>query len=109
VPRAAQDPEPHRAHFRALRTAKNHGLHEVARHLDPGGNGASHPGRPGTQSIEICCASLRQILEQKYVAELALGVNTESVSINKDEIDASIDLFHALKQVLDRHEQALRA
>jgi hypothetical protein len=64
---------------------------------------------PLTESIAICCASLRQILEQKYVAELALGVNTESVSINKDEIDASIDLFHALKQVLDRHEQALRA
>jgi hypothetical protein len=64
---------------------------------------------PLAKSIEICCASLREILEQDYVAELPLGVNTESVSINKEEIDASIDLFHALKQVLDRHEQALRA
>lgn len=64
---------------------------------------------PLAKSIEICCANLRQILDQGYVAELPLGVNTESVSINKEEIDASIDLFQALKQVLDRHEHALRA
>jgi hypothetical protein len=64
---------------------------------------------PLSKSIEICCANLREILEQDYVAELPLGVNTESVSINKDEIDASVDLFRALKQVLDRHGQALRA
>jgi hypothetical protein len=29
-----------------------------------------------------------------------LGVNVESVSINRDEIDASVDLFHALREVL---------
>jgi hypothetical protein len=27
-------------------------------------------------------------------------MNVESVSINKDEIDASVDLFHALADVL---------
>jgi hypothetical protein len=27
-------------------------------------------------------------------------VNVESVSINRDEIEASIDLFHALREVL---------
>jgi 5,10-methylenetetrahydrofolate reductase len=64
---------------------------------------------PLAKSIEICCANLRQILAQDYVAGLPLGVNTESVSINKDEIDASVDLFHALKQVLDRNRQPLRA
>ncbi len=64
---------------------------------------------PLSKSIEICCANLREILDQDYVHELPLGVNTESVSINKEEIDASIDLFHALKQVLDRREQTLRA
>jgi len=31
---------------------------------------------------------------------LPLGINVESVSINRDEIDASIDLFHALREVL---------
>lgn len=64
---------------------------------------------PLARSIEICSDNLRQILDQDYVHELPLGVNTESVSINKDEIDASIDLFHALNRVLDRSERALRA
>jgi hypothetical protein len=32
---------------------------------------------------------------------LPLGVNVESVSINRDEIDASIDLFHALREVMN--------
>jgi hypothetical protein len=62
---------------------------------------ASHA--PLAKSIEICCANLRQILDQDYAAELPLGVNTESVSINKEEIDASIDLFRALNEVLERH------
>lgn len=64
---------------------------------------------PLARSIEICSENLREILDQDYVRELPLGVNTESVSINKDEIDASVDLFHALNQVLDRSERALRA
>jgi hypothetical protein len=64
---------------------------------------------PLAKSIEICCENLRQILDQDYAAELPLGVNTESVSINREEIDASIDLFHALKQIIDRREQAQRA
>lgn len=55
---------------------------------------------PLTRSIEICRANLQQILEQDYVGQLPLGVNVESLSINKDEIDASVDLFHALVEVL---------
>jgi len=31
-----------------------------------------------------------------------LGVNVESVSINRDEIDASVDLCHALREVVQR-------
>ena len=68
--------------------------------------GASSPLR---KSIEICSANLKQVLEQEYATELPLGINTESVSINKDEIDASVDLFHALKEVLDRHLGRSRA
>jgi 5,10-methylenetetrahydrofolate reductase len=56
---------------------------------------------PLARSIEICRENLRSILEQPYVKDLPLGVNVESVSINRDEIDASIDLFHALREVLD--------
>ncbi len=56
--------------------------------------------RPLAKSIEICCDNLRRILDQPYADKLPLGVNVESVSINRDEIDASIDLFHALREVL---------
>jgi hypothetical protein len=55
---------------------------------------------PLAKSIEICRDNLRRILDQAYAAHLPLGVNVESVSINRDEIDASIDLFHALREVL---------
>src|SRR5258706_10831251 len=56
--------------------------------------------RPLAKSIEICCDNLRRILEQPYASKLPLGINVESVSINRDEIDASVDLFHALREVL---------
>ena len=56
--------------------------------------------RPLEKSIEICRDNLRRILEHPYAAEVPLGVNVESVSINRDEIDASIELFHALREVL---------
>jgi 5,10-methylenetetrahydrofolate reductase len=51
---------------------------------------------PLAKSIDICRDNLRRILDQPYAREIPLGVNVESVSINKDEIDASVDLFHAL-------------
>jgi hypothetical protein len=54
---------------------------------------------PLRKSIEICCANLRAILEQHDPAAVPLGVNVESVSIRKDEIDASIDLFEALREI----------
>jgi len=55
---------------------------------------------PLAKSIEICRDNLRRILDHPYAGELPLGVNVESVSINRDEIDASIDLFHTLREVL---------
>jgi 5,10-methylenetetrahydrofolate reductase len=59
--------------------------------------------RPLAKSIEICQANLREILSHEAYAHLPLGINVESVSINKEEIDASIDLFHALAEVLDAY------
>jgi len=56
--------------------------------------------RPLEKSIEICRDNLRRILEHPYAREIPLGVNVESVSINRDEIDASVELFHALREVL---------
>ena len=55
---------------------------------------------PLARSIEVCCDSLRAILAQPGFEDVPLGVNVESVSINRDEIDASVDLFHAVADVL---------
>ena len=56
--------------------------------------------RPLEKSIAICRDNLRRILDQPYAGQIPLGVNVESVSIHRDEIDASIDLFHALREVM---------
>jgi len=55
---------------------------------------------PLAKSIDICRENLSRILEQPYASHIPLGVNIESVSINRDEIDASIELFHALAEVM---------
>ena len=55
---------------------------------------------PLERSIELCRDNLRRILDQPYAGKLPLGINVESVSINRDEIDASVDLFHALREVV---------
>jgi hypothetical protein len=55
---------------------------------------------PLAKSIDVCRDNLRMILEQPYAREIPLGVSVESVSINKDEIDASVDLFHTLAGVM---------
>jgi len=55
---------------------------------------------PLAKSIGICRDNLRRILDGPYASHIPLGINVESVSINRDEIDASVDLFHALKEVL---------
>jgi hypothetical protein len=60
---------------------------------------------PISKSIQICCDNLRAILDQEYVRHLPLGINVESISINREEIDASIDLFHALQAVLQSYKQ----
>lgn len=56
---------------------------------------------PLQKSIEICCSNLRLILDSIANRNVSLGINVESVSIFKDEIDGSIDLFHELKAILD--------
>ena len=55
---------------------------------------------PLRKSIEICRDNLRRILDQPYAREIPLGVSVESVSINRDEIDASIELLQVLAEVL---------
>ena len=55
---------------------------------------------PLKKSMEICKENLRRILDQPYAREIPLGVNVESVSINRDEIDASIELAQVLAEVV---------
>jgi hypothetical protein len=55
---------------------------------------------PLAKSIEICRDNLRRILDGAYRDAIPLGVNVESVSINRDEIDASVELFHVLRETL---------
>jgi hypothetical protein len=56
--------------------------------------------RPLARSIEICRDNLRRILDGAYAAHIPLGVNVESVSINRDEIDATVELFGVLRETL---------
>ena len=55
---------------------------------------------PLERSLEVCCDSLRAILAQPGFEDVSLGVNVESVSINRDEIEASVDLVHAVTAIL---------
>lgn len=54
---------------------------------------------PFSRSIQICCDNLRTVLDQGLGERLPLGINIESVSIHRDEIEASIELVHALRDV----------
>jgi hypothetical protein len=56
--------------------------------------------RPLARSIEICRDNLRRILDEPYATAIPLGVNVESVSINRDEIDATVELFGVLRETL---------
>ena len=60
---------------------------------------------PLQRSIAVCRDILRAILDQPYADQLPLGINIESVSINKEEIAATIELCHTLREVA--HERGL--
>ena len=54
---------------------------------------------PLSRSIAICRDLLRTILDQPYVDRIPLGLTIESVSINREEIGATIELLHTLREV----------
>ncbi len=56
---------------------------------------------PLAESIRICRNSLEQILEATVSLGIPLGLNIESLTNRKDEIDASIRLYKLLKATLD--------
>lgn len=64
---------------------------------------------PLARSIAVCCAMLRTVLGQSFAMEIPLGINVESVSINKEEIGASVELFHCLRAVAEEHGLHVRS
>ncbi len=57
---------------------------------------------PLTESLKVCASHLSRILEAVGASEVPLGVNVESVSIRREEIEASVDLCHTLRQITER-------
>ncbi|ADZ92067.1 methylenetetrahydrofolate reductase [Marinomonas mediterranea] len=57
--------------------------------------------KPLEESIRICRAALEQIIETALPLGVPLGLNIESLTNRKEEIDASIRLYKLLKATLD--------
>ncbi len=58
---------------------------------------------PVQRSIDICRENLARIMESQPAHAVPLGINVESVSIYRDEIDASVELFHVLRSMLEEY------
>lgn len=56
---------------------------------------------PLDESIKICRSALEQIIEVALPLGIPLGLNIESLTNRKEEIDASINLYKLLKATLD--------
>jgi len=55
---------------------------------------------PVGESVEILCELLIRILEQTHASGVPLGINVESLSIFKEEINAAHTLFQRLQMIL---------
>ena len=51
----------------------------------------------------ICCNSLNQILDAVTIYNLPLGLNIESLTNRKDEINGSILLYKLLRSTMDNY------
>jgi 5,10-methylenetetrahydrofolate reductase len=58
---------------------------------------------PLHESIRICCNSLNQILDAVTPYKLPLGLNIESLTNRKDEIDGSILLYKLLRSTMEKY------
>ncbi|MFW1678360.1 hypothetical protein ACFVYJ_11350 [Pontibacter sp. JAM-7] len=56
---------------------------------------------PLQESIRICRSNLEQILEAVLPLGIPLGLNIESLTNRKEEIEASVQLFKLLKSIVD--------
>ena len=58
---------------------------------------------PLHESIRLCEASLKQILDAVIGYDLPLGLNIESLTNRKEEIDGSILLYKLLRSLMDKY------
>lgn len=58
---------------------------------------------PLNESIKICRDNLQQILQHCAALDIPLGLNVESLTNRREEIDASIRLFRLLKALMELH------
>lgn len=58
---------------------------------------------PLHESIRMCCASLNQILEAVIEYDLPLGLNIESLTNRREEIEGSILLYKLLRSTMDMY------
>lgn len=59
---------------------------------------------PVQVSCDIMCENLRKILDETNTCGVPLGINVESVSGYRDEIDATHDLFRSLQSIMLNHQ-----
>ena len=57
------------------------------------------------ESVHICCENFEKILQHCAYLDLPLGLNIESLTNRKREIDASVQLFRMLKSRLEHYLQ----
>jgi len=62
-----------------------------------------HAENPLHESIRLCCSSLQQILDAITPYDLPLGLNIESLTNRKEEIDGSILLYKLLRSTMDNY------
>jgi 5,10-methylenetetrahydrofolate reductase len=60
-----------------------------------------HSDSPLYESIRVCTSSLQQILDAVLPYDLPLGLNIESLTNRKEEIDGSILLYKLLRSTMD--------
>jgi hypothetical protein len=59
---------------------------------------------PLAKSLELCERIFAEVLDYAEDKGIPLGVNVESVSIRKEEIEASVELLHLLRRRIGRQE-----
>lgn len=62
-----------------------------------------HSESPLYESIRICTSSLQQILDAVIPYDLPLGLNIESLTNRKEEIDGSILLYKLLRSTMENY------